>query len=86
MRRTRKVGVEMNGSQMSDEERAKQAQERLMKIPRDQLGPAGRILFDNPRSPTPEQQRAQFRGIDGDGSGDAASTQLAFLNSVGDGG
>ena len=76
----------MGRSQMSDEERAKRAQERLMQIPRDQLGPAGRILFDNPRSATPEEQRAQLRGIDGDGTGETANAQLRLLNSVGDGG
>lgn len=74
----------MSSSQMSDEERAKRAEERLMQIPRDQLGPAGRILFDNPRSATPEEQRAQFRGIDGAGSSENADAQLQLLSSVGD--
>lgn len=76
----------MGSSQMSDQERAERAQKRLMQIPREQLGPAGRILFDNPRSATPEEQRAQFRGIDGAGSGENANAQLPLLHGVGDGG
>lgn len=72
----RKVGEEMDSNQISDEERAKRAEERLMQIPRDQLGPAGRILVDNPRSPTSEQRRAAIRPVEGNGLGDMAEGQL----------
>ena len=76
----------MASNHMSDKERAERAQKRLMQIPREQLGPAGRILFDNPRTTTPEEQRAQLRGIDGDGVGENANAQLPLLHGVGDGG
>lgn len=50
-----------------DREMAIRAQLRVESIPYDQLGPAGRILVDNPPSYlTPEERRRRFRVINGD--------------------
>ena len=49
-----------------DREMAIEAQLRLEGIPYHQLGPAGRILVDNPPSYlTPEVRRGRLRVIDG---------------------
>ena len=69
---------------MSDEEHAERAEKRLMEIPYHQLGPAGRILVDNPRPSTPEERRAGFRPVEGSGSGETTNTQLPLIGSVGD--
>jgi len=63
-------------SQLSDQERAQRAEERLKEIPYHQLGPAGRILVDNPRSPTSEQRRAAIRPVEGNDLGEMAEGQL----------
>ena len=76
----------MGHAHMSDEEHAERAEERLKEIPYHQLGPAGRILADNPLPPTPEQRRERFRQVEGGGSGRTTETQLPLMGSVKDGG
>ena len=72
--------------QPSEAELADRAEKRLMKIPYEHLGPAGRILVDNPRAATPEQRREQFREVEGGGSGEATNRQLPLISTVPDGG
>lgn len=76
----------MGQGHLSDQERADRAEKRLMEIPYDQLGPAGRILVDNPRPSTPEQRRAGLRQVECSGSGEVTDAQLRLMGSVGDGG
>ena len=72
----------MGQPRMSDEEHAARAEERLKEIPYHQLGPAGRILADNPQPATPEKRREQFRQVEGGGSGRTTDTQLPLMGSV----
>lgn len=73
-------------SHPSEAELAERAEERLMKIPYEHLGPAGRILVDNPRASTPEQRREQFQEVEGGGSGETANRQLPLIRPVPEGG
>ena len=72
--------------QLSEAELAERAEKRLMKIPYEHLGPAGRILVDNPRASTPEQRREQFREVEGGGSREATNIQLPLISRVPDSG
>lgn len=74
-----------HSSHPSEAELAERAEERLMKIPYEHLGPAGRILVDNPRGSTPEQKREQFQKVEGGGSGETANRQLPLIGTVPDG-
>ena len=72
--------------QLSEAELAERAEKRLMKIPYKHLGPAGRILVDNPRAATPEQRREQFREVEGGGSREVTNIQLPLISRVPDSG
>ena len=76
----------MENKRLSTSEVVAQAEERLMRTPYEELGPAGRILVDNPRPASPESRRSQMRRIDGEGGSAEVSnqSQLPFLHSVKD--
>ena len=64
---------------------ANEAEERLKRFPYENLGRAGQILVDHPRSTRQEQQRAPLRSIDGSGGDDRTYSQPPLMSGVGEG-
>ena len=60
-------------------EMAEMAEEHLRRVPHKRLGPAGRLLVDNPREMTPQYRRSLLRVIHGEGSMNVSSGQTTSV-------
>ena len=53
-----------------------------MEIPYHQLGPAGRILVDNPPRQTAEQRRSMLYSVEGSGRDEEPHKQLQLVHGI----
>ena len=64
--------------------RARIAEEHLKSIPYEKLGPAGKVLVDNPRDRSAKNSRERLKGIEGGSSKRDSVSQPPLLCGVPD--